>query len=419
MAYFLNADEADDVTGTAAADEFRIKPGTTGAGADRFAGGGGNDSLDGGDGPDSLFGEAGSDWLRGGGGDDLLDGGADDDTLQGEDGSDIIHGGDGNDNISAGSGTGRDTVWGGAGNDQIHLGGGASRAWGADGDDVIYGSTRGDRLFGGAGNDVITAGEYSADTRAADLIEGGAGNDTISAAGGNDTLRGGRGNDWLYLGSGGETASFDVDLAAADHVVDAGSYGRMMIDGFENIRTVSGSDTIRGTDGRNRIETGGGDDLAFGRAGADRIEDGTGDDTIYGGRGNDEIRHTWTGIAPDRDLFFGGAGRDRFVFSDVTKSAFGDPDTIGDFARGQDAVDLSGLRGPGTLIVTPGGTFINPGPLLDLTFIGRDPFSGGGRAELRVARDRFEVDWNGDGAGDMAVALTGAGFLDRGDFVLG
>ena len=285
-------------------------------------------------------------------------------------------------------------------------------------DDLIFGTSENDRLSGGAGHDQISAGDTGPDARADDVMFGGTGNDTLIAAGGKDRLFGGRGIDTLRLGAA-DWVDFDIDLAADSWVIDAGAYGRMVIDGFEHVFSANGDDTVRGSAARNEIDAGGGHDLVFGRGGADVILDRSGNDTVHGGAGDDTLRHDHVGLTADLDLFFGGAGRDSFVFSDVGKSAVNTPDTIGDFARGQDKIDLSDLRGPGSVIVTPGGTFVIAGDLLDLTFLAREGFSGDGRAELRVARNRFEVDWDGDGTADMAVALTGAGYLARQDFLLG
>jgi len=94
------------------------------------------------------------------------------------------------------------------------------------------------------------------------------------------------------------------------------------------------------------------------------------------------------------------------------------PDRIADFTRRRDRIDLSELRAPSTLGNSGGFVLVVRGDLLDLGFDGTAVFAATQEAQLRVAQNRFEVDWDGDGVADKAVILTGAGVLSAGDFPL-
>jgi Ca2+-binding RTX toxin-like protein len=83
----------------------------------------------------------------------------------------------------------------------------------------------------------------------------------------------------------------------------------------------------------------------------------------------------------------GGGGQDVFIFQ-VRDSLADDPDTITDFQRGQDLIDLPGFAR------TP-------------TFIGAADFAGNGTAQLRAVLSgstvTVEVDVNGDGRAEFRL----------------
>lgn len=81
-------------------------------------------------------------------------------------------------------------------------------------------------------------------------------------------------------------------------------------------------DMINGRRGKDILTGGDGDDLIFGRAGADKLIGGAGNDRLIDGRGN--------------DILTGGSGADVFVFHQD-----GQRDTITDFVKGEDLLDLS------------------------------------------------------------------------------
>ncbi|HET9427760.1 MAG TPA: M10 family metallopeptidase C-terminal domain-containing protein, partial [Allosphingosinicella sp.] len=146
---------------------------------------------------------------------------------------------------------------------------------------------------------------------------------------------------------------------------------------IENATSGAGNDTLIGNDAANNLSAGDGND---------RIEGNNGADVLIGGAGTDQL--------------FGGSGADTFVFA-AGDSAVGEArDTIGDFERGADRIDLSGT----------GAT----------SFIGTARFSGtAGEVRYAAFTDRtiIEVDGDGDGTADLQVAIAGDYVLDYGDFV--
>lgn len=146
----------------------------------------------------------------------------------------------------------------------------------------------------------------------------------------------------------------------------------------ENARSGSGNDTLNGNDAANRLES------------------GAGNDTLSGGGGNDLL----VGGAGD-DVMTGGAGADTFVFQTNGDSVVGlGRDTITDFTRGSDKIDLSAL---------------NAG-----SFIGTGLFSGVA-GQVRYATFEgttiVELDSNGDRLADFQVELTGLLPLGFSDFI--
>jgi serralysin len=134
---------------------------------------------------------------------------------------------------------------------------------------------------------------------------------------------------------------------------------------------------LTGTAGVNRIKGGGGRDLLDGRGGADVLR--------------------------------GGAGADRFVLSSENDSRRGARDTILDFGRGNDRIDLSDIDADTT---APGNQ--------DFEFVGGSAFSGSA-AELRARRNAGDTlvygDTDGDGRAEIALRLVDFRGFDEGDFI--
>ncbi|MCG7394907.1 CAP domain-containing protein [Microvirga sp. ACRRW] len=124
--------------------------------------------------------------------------------------------------------------------------------------------------------------------------------------------------------------------------------------------------------------------------------------TLNGTSGNDTLNGNG-----GRDTLFGRSGNDTFVF-DTASEANGD--TIGDFVRGNDKIDLSGIdantRGSGNQA---------------FKFIGAQGFhkaAGELKAYQSGGSTYVAGDTNGDGYANFTIKVAGAHSFAAGDFVL-
>ncbi len=339
-------------------------------------------------GNDTVYGSSGSDNIISGFGDDLMYGYAGKDYFTAGWGNDRIFGGDGDDVIFAGGGD--DFIDGGAGSDTID---------GGPGYDVLsYQSfTSGITIDLAAGTVTDSAGRmdflYSIEkiigTDFGDTSKGGAGSDQFSVSPGMDAISDAGGNaDVLLMASGVgiENLSFGTSGDDLKIIRTAGVYetiikGQLGPDSSRIIETLqfddgfslnlsafkswrlgtssadtmngsSAADIILGRAGNDVINGNNGNDTLAGDAGADTIHGNIGADTLYGGSGNDKLYGDsgndvlFGGTGSDRliggagaDVLTGGSGADRFVFDGSAASI----DTIADFNRAEDILDLSYL----------------------------------------------------------------------------
>ena len=223
-------DESDDESEVEDDEEDIVAPIPVAA----MAGGEGADTLIGTAESETIMGLGGRDVVFGHDGDDDILGGDGADMLYGDDGDDRILGEDGNDFINAGAGD--DTVFGGDGDDLFV-------AEADDGDDTYYG----DDMVGGGGCDTL---DMSAITAAitADLGTGFMGRGSVSSAEtGNDVL-------WsvenIVTGSGDDT----ITASRAANAMDGGA-------GNDTFRFLSAADadgdTIMGFQPGDRIDLSG------------------------------------------------------------------------------------------------------------------------------------------------------------------
>lgn len=236
----------------------------------------------------------GNDTIDGAGGNDFIDSGA---------GIDSVIGGAGDDSLNAGDGN--DFVVGGTGSDEIEGGDGADKLAGGEGTDDLTGGTGNDSLDGGSGNDTLYSGDGN------DSVSGGDGTDLIVGGDGtgNDSYDGGRGIDTVKYTSAKDGIRIDLTKGTASSMLagDAAGIGFDRLKGIENI--IAGDFA----------------DLIVGSKDANVIVGGDGNDTIHGGLGKDTLT--------------GGLGVDVFVFS--AKPTTNNVDTITDFKRGEDKIQLS------------------------------------------------------------------------------
>ncbi|MEX5601200.1 hypothetical protein SM763_23995, partial [Pseudophaeobacter sp. C1-32P7] len=194
---------------------------------------------------------------------------------------------------------------------------------GSENDDVIRGRYGDDLLKGGAGEDSVIGG-WGQDT-----IKGNSGSDILRGWRGSDLLDGGRDGDTLYGGKGSDTL---VGGHGDDEL-----FGRR---GDDVLRGGDGSDILKGGRGHDEIFGRRDDDVLRGGAGNDTVVGGHGRDTLFGRRGDDDLHggrgnDTLIGGSGD-DLLSGGLHADTFIFGRNAGN-----DTISDFGRGSDVVEIS------------------------------------------------------------------------------
>ncbi|MGF9760526.1 M10 family metallopeptidase [Microvirga sp. 0TCS3.31] len=258
---------------------------------------------------------------------------------------------------------------------------------------LYQGDTRAliENAYGGSADDIIKAND------AKNTLRGNGGNDKLYGLNGNDVLIGGSGKDVLSGGAGTDTVSYSTAKAGvvADLITKANNRGDAAGDSYSSIEWVTGSsysDTLRGSGSANEIRGGAGSDRLYGRSGNDVLDGGTGSDKLYGESG--------------KDLLIGGSGADVFVFSSSSHSRMSSADTIKDFRRGSDHIDLRGIDA--NVKVAGDQAF---------SFIGKNAFHGKA-GELRFADGIAAGDTNGDKIADFGINVTGLLSLSKGDFYL-
>ena len=206
---------------------------------------------------------------------DHLTGDDEDNRLDGRGGDDTLEGGAGNDRLEGHAGN--DMLDGGAGNDWLHGGAGADRLAGGDGDDdwaQYWGSNAGVTVNlatgtgqgGHAEGDTFTGIEKIHGSDHADHLTGDDGDNGFNGDAGADTLDGGEG--WDFVGYWGSDAGVTVNLATG-----TGQGGHAEGD------TLTGIESIGGSDHADHLTGDDGDNYLNGDAGADTLDGGEGDDT--------------------------------------------------------------------------------------------------------------------------------------------
>jgi serralysin len=168
---------------------------------------------------------------------------------------------------------------------------------------------------------------------------------TIWDSGGTDTIR--------Y--DGGRDAQIDLLAATLDYSPTGGgvvSWAEGVHGGYtiangaviENAIGGKGDDVLLGNSADNTLTGNNGLDHLFGREGNDVLNGNNGNDALDGGAGNDVLNggngdDTLTGGEGD-DTLNGGKGNDVFVFAND-----GSTDSIADFKKGNDKIDLSHIDG--------------------------------------------------------------------------
>lgn len=152
-----------------------------------------------------------------------------------------------------------------------------------------------------------------------------------------------------------------------------------------SISTGGGNDEIHlnGVVGNESyVFAGDGNDLVSGSSRNDTLKGGAGEDTLYGGDGNDILVGGGA-----RDSLWGGAGSDIFRYESLQDSGFGGGiETISDFVRGVDKIDLSAIGNFHWIL---------------------SPFTGT-PGEVRGTMLGIQADLNGDALADLVIWVNGA-----------
>jgi serralysin len=152
---------------------------------------------------------------------------------------------------------------------------------------------------------------------------------------------------------------------------------------IENAVGGSGSDSLTGNDAANSLRGGAGSDKLYGLAANDILDGGTGADTLSG-----------------------GGGADVFDFNSTQDTLSSARDTIQDFLRGTDRIDLRTIDA---------NTAISGDQAF--SFIGAGSFTGQ-IGQLNFASNVLSGDVNGDRLADFRINVTGVPTLVAADFYL-
>jgi Ca2+-binding RTX toxin-like protein len=139
--------------------------------------------------------------------------------------------------------------------------------------------------------------------------------------------------------------SVPSDVLLWDYVVTTGDDILVGSAGRDVIAAGSGKDRVNGGADDDVLYGNGGSDTLFGDGGKDRVDGGAGNDTLAGGAGND-----WMIGGTGSDRMSGGSGSDTFAFAIGSGT-----DTVVDFVRGQDKLDITGVAAFGALSLTQKG----------------------------------------------------------------
>jgi serralysin len=225
-------------------------------------------------------------------------------------GEDIIIGNAVANNIRGGAS--RDGIQGEGGNDTIFGDAGIDYLLGGAGSDMIDGGADADEILGGDGNDTLIGGTDFF----TDILSGEVGDDILrgdSTLGDYDIMSGGLGDDIFYVDTPFDLTNENASEGTDTVFANVNGTGYFLGGNVENLTLMNTTQFGVG----NAL-----DNILIGSDAANGLYGRDGNDALNGGRGNDSL--------------YGEGGADIFVVQVGTGS-----DTIGDFQRGVDRVDLS------------------------------------------------------------------------------
>ena len=302
---------------------------------------------------------------------------------------------------NASSGSGKDRLVGNDASNRLDSGAGDDIVVGGGGDDVLVGGFGADRLDGGGGSDLFLIGATDSGIGLGrDVIIGfEQGSDRIDLSGaGASRLIGttdfsGVAGQVRYVAVAGTTL-IEVDQNGdrlTDFQIEIDSGLQLTVEDFIGLGDANGA-----TNGDDVIEGTAFGDVLRGHGGDDRINGGGGNDVLIGGFGADRLT--------------GGTGFDRFAYEALSDSLPGLFDTITDFTRRSDQIDLAGID---AIAETEANDAFR--------FIGKQSFSGAS-GELRLVTmnggTMIQADVDGDSIADFQLFLDDKISLSANDFIL-
>ncbi|KQS88274.1 MULTISPECIES: calcium-binding protein [unclassified Rhizobium] len=248
--------------------------------------------------------------------------------------------------------------------------------------DVLYGTGEPNSIKGLDGDDTIKGYSWE------DTLDGGNGNDRLDGGTEADTMIGGLGNDVFVVDDVGDKVT-EFASEGTDSIEASVSYSlagihveRLYLTSSAAINGTGNSldNVLKANSGRNMLNGAGGSDKINGAGGA--------------------------------DLLTGGTGSDQFIYSNLSDSTVdvSGRDTILDFARGQDRINVSLIDANTKVSGDQAFTFIGGAAYSNKAGELRYGISGG--------QTVISGDVNGDGVTDFKIVLSGSIALGSSDFVL-
>jgi serralysin len=186
--------------------------------------------------------------------------------------------------------------------------------------------------------------------------------------------------------------AWDGSKLAAGNIANALMYNSDKRSLIENAYGGSGSDSITGNGASNSLRGNAGNDALCGLEGNDCLKGASGNDTLYGYSG--------------KDTLYGGSGADTFVFKSIKDSRGSYKDTIKDFTRNVDHIDLRSIDAS---TKSSGNQAF--------TFIEKAAFTGKA-GQLHFVSGVLSGDVNGDKVADFHIYVSGLSTLSKSDFYL-
>ncbi|UUY09855.1 hypothetical protein LRS11_07420 [Pseudomonas sp. J452] len=190
------------------------------------------------------------------------------------------------------------------------------------------------------------------------------------------------GDNWLHGNGGSDTVSY---LYASSAITVNLDYSSPQATGGSGSDTLQDIENVTGSDYNDKLS---------GNFFSNRLEGGTGNDTLNGAGGS--------------DVLIGGAGNDAFAFSSLSEMGLTSDtwDSISDFVRGADMIDLSKLDA---------NTAASGDNAFNTIIDGAAAFTAAG--QLKVSNGVLYGNTDADSTAEFAIQLIGVSSISLADFI--